>query len=254
MGIEEGLEGRTILLTRARGQGADLQKRLEFLGARAIHIPTIEFTAPQDWQAVDDGIARLVEYDWLLLTSANAVDEFFDRAGTIPDIRIAVVGPQTARRVRERGREPDLIPKNFRAAGLLDAFPNDLSRIRILFPRAEVADETLPERLRSRGATVDVVVVYRTVLPKKGRIELRGLLQASAIDCITLTSGSTVVNLLAMLDTPAPLKLLDHPSIAVIGPVTRKAALDSGLRVDVEAEAATIPALVEAIQRYFSNK
>jgi uroporphyrinogen III methyltransferase/synthase len=265
MGGEGNLEGWTILSTRARHQGRSLQTGLEALGARVIHIPTIEIVEPENWKTVDEVIGRLSDYDWLLLTSANAVDAFLDRvAGVgnvagVPDVKVAVVGPQTARRFRERGRNADLIPDSFRADGLLAALPADLSGVRIVLPRAQVADRALPNSLRARGASVDVVTVYRTQLPKEGRFELKGLLRAEAIDCITLTSGSTVQNLMDMLDTPDAdpadtLELLASPAIAVIGPVTARAARECGLKVDIEAESSTIPALVEAIQKYYLGR
>jgi uroporphyrinogen III methyltransferase/synthase len=244
------LEGRTILTTRAHGQGEELRQGLEALGAVVVHIPTIEFIPPADWTAAEEAIGRLSSYDWIVLTSANAVDTFIDRAGTLPGIRIAAVGQQTARRLGERGVEADLVPEKFRSEALLEQFSSDLTGVRILLPRAEVADETLPETLRSRGATVDVVVVYRTRIPDEGREDLRRLLREDAIDCITLTSGSTVQNLITMLGD----QHVSGTAIAAIGPVTRHAAEQAGLQVDIEPESAAVPDLVEAIRRHFEHR
>ena len=191
MNSESGLRGRTILTTRASGQGEELRQGLEALGAKVVHIPTIEFTPPESWSRVDDAIRGLADYDWIVFTSANAVDALMDRARNLPRVRIAAAGPQTARRLEERGFEVELIPDRFRAEGLLEQFPADLKGVRFLLPRAEVADETLPETLRSRGAAVDIVVVYRTRMPNDGREELRRLLGEGTIDCVTLTSGSS---------------------------------------------------------------
>ena len=251
---ESSLAGWTILTTRASGQGDELRRDLQALGATVVHIPTIEIVPPENWEAVDAAIGRLAEYDWLVFTSANAVDAFMDRAGTVPDVRIAVVGRQTARRLQARGTDADLIPDKFSAEGLLERFPTDLDGARILLPRAEVADETLPETLRSRGAAVDVVTVYRTRVPVDGRKELRRRLADRSIDCVTLTSGSMVHNLIEMLGPADASRLLAHPAIAVIGPVTRRAAEQAGLRVDIEPSSPTTPALVEAIQMYRVKK
>lgn len=248
---EPALTGRTVLITRATGQAEGLEDRLHALGATLIHIPTIEFAPPENWNAVDEAIARLGAYDWIIFTSVNAVDTFMDRAKGLSGNHVAAIGKQTAARLRQWGSEVKLIPDRFRAEGLLERFPADLTGLRILLPRAAVADETLPETLRSRGATVDVVTVYRTRMPESGGRALRRLLAEGTIDCITLTSGSTLENLIAMVGPAAAGKLLSGPAIAVIGPRTRSAVENAGLEVAIEPDAATIPDLVDAIRRYF---
>src|SRR5262249_36661622 len=157
------LSGKTVVITRAASQSADLRSSLEDLGARVIECPTIHIVPPTTWKPVDDAIRRLNTYNWLLFTSANAVEQFMDRMGSRrPAVPIAVVGSATGRKLGEWGLKPSLVPEDFRAEGLLAAFPSNLVGTRILFPRAEVARELLPEELRRRGATVDVVTVYRT--------------------------------------------------------------------------------------------
>ncbi len=162
------LTGKTILTTRAAAQSGELRARLEALGARVIECPTIEIVPVEDWSAVDLAVAALNTYNWLLLTSANAVECLMKRvqlAKITCEIPVAVVGTATARRLREWGLEPAIIPKEFRAEGLLKAMPTSLAGLSILFPRAEVAREILPRELRRRGARVDVVTVYRTLRP-----------------------------------------------------------------------------------------
>ena len=249
-----GLEGRTILTTRAKGQSAPLRERLEQLGARVLEIPTIEIVDPDSWAPVDTAIGKLTEYDWLILTSANAVRCFLDRLddqAIVP--AIAVVGSQTARKLQERGLTAALIPDEFRAEGLVEAFPEDLCGKRILVPRAEVAREYLPDTLRARGARVDVVTVYRTRRPLEGASRLRRSLNEEKIDCITLTSGATAQNLADMLGVSNLSEPFEGIAIAVIGPVTRDCAAQLGLRTDIQAASATIADLVAAIDRYFGN-
>src|SRR5262249_17427181 len=155
------LSGKTIVITRAASQSADLRTRLEDLGARVIECPTIQIVPPKSWKPVDDAIRRLRTYQWLLLTSANGVEQVMDRMGDRrPTIPIAVVGSATASKLSEWGLKTSLVPAEFRAEGLLESFPENLVGTRILFPRAEVARELLPDELRRRGATVDVVTVY----------------------------------------------------------------------------------------------
>ena len=121
------LRGKTIVITRAASQSADLRNRLEEKGARVIESPTIQIVPPTTWKPVDDVIRRMHTYQWLLFTSANAVEQFMDRMGDRrPSIPIAVVGSATAAKVGEWGLQAALIPKEFRAEGLLDVFPENL--------------------------------------------------------------------------------------------------------------------------------
>ena len=239
------LTGKTIVITRAAAQSGELRNRLEDLGARVIECPTIQIVPPKSWKPVDEAIRRLNSYQWLLFTSANAVEQFMDRmGGRRPAIPIAVVGSATAAKLGEWSLKPTLVPKEFRAEGLLEAFPENLVAVRILFPRAEIARELLPDELRRRGATVDVLTVYRTVKAFSGNIG--EILENEQVDCIVFTSPSTIPDDLHMLPTGT--------ALAAIGPVTREAAQLLGLKPDIVPIESTVPALVDAIARHFSIK
>jgi uroporphyrinogen III methyltransferase/synthase len=239
------LTGKTIVITRAASQSADLRSRLEDLGARVIECPTIHLVPPKSWKPVDEAIRRLNTYQWLLFTSANAVAQFMDRMGDRrPAIPIAVVGSATAAKLEEWGLKAALVPKEFRAEGLLEAFPENLVGTRILFPRAEVARELLPEELRRRGAIVDLITVYRTVKAFAGNIG--EILETERVDCIVFTSPSTIPEDLHMLPTGT--------ALAVIGPVTSEAAQLLGLKPDIVPIESTVPALVEYIKDHFEHR
>ena len=238
------LTGKTIVITRAASQSAELRNRLEDLGARVIECPTIQIVPPKSWKPVDEAIRQLHTYHWLLFTSANAVEQFMERMGQRrPAIPIAVVGSSTAAKLDEFGLQASLIPSEFRAEGLLKAFPQNLVGTRILFPRAEVARELLPDELRQRGATVDVVPVYRTVKAFSGNIG--EILESERVDCIIFTSPSTIPEDLHRLPTGT--------ALAVIGPVTREAAQLLGLKPDIVPVESTVLRLVESIKSYFSK-
>jgi uroporphyrinogen III methyltransferase / synthase len=238
------LIGKTIAITRAAAQSAELRSALEDRGARVIECPTIHIVPPRSWKPVDDAIRRLNSYQWLLFTSANAVEQFMGRMGERrPSIPIAVVGSATGRKLSEWGLVPSLVPSDFRAEGLLEAFPANLVGNRILFPRAEVARELLPEELRRRGATVNIVTVYRTVKAMAGNIG--DILETERVDCIVFTSPSTIPEDLHTLPT--------FTRLAVIGPVTREAAQLLGLKPDIVAAESTVPALVLAIEASFKD-
>src|SRR5439155_8249216 len=239
------LSGKTVLITRAASQSAELRSQLEDLGARVIECPTIQIVPPTTWKPVDEAIRRLNTYQWLLFTSANAIEQFMDRMGQRrPTIPIAVVGSATAAKLAEWQLKPSLVPKEFRAEGLLSAFPENLVGTRILFPRAEVAREMLPDELRRRGATVDIVVVYRTVKALFGSVG--DILASERIDCIAFTSPSTIPDDLHSL--PA------DTALAVIGLVTREAAQLLGLKPDIVPVESTVASLVNAIKDHLKNE
>src|SRR5689334_22460176 len=238
------LSGKTVLITRAASQSAELRNRLEDLGARVIECPTIQIVPPKSWKPVDDAIRQLNTYHWLMFTSVNAVEQFMDRMGQRrPAIPIAVVGSSTATKLGEWGLQASLVPNEFRAEGLLRAFPDNLVGTRILFPRAEVARELLPEELRRRGATVDIVAVYRTVKAFVGSVG--DILASEHVDCVVFTSPSTIPDDLHSL--PA------STALAVIGPVTAEAAQLLGLKPDIVPVESTVPSLVDAIMNHLKK-
>ena len=219
------------------------------MGARVIECPTIQIVDPDDWTPVDDAIRRLNSYQWLLFTSATAVEPFIKRldlSGDQVHIPIAVVGTATARRLKDWHLEPSLVPSDFRAEGLLAAFPSDLSGTAILFPRAETARELLPDELRRRGSRVDVVTVYRTVKAEA----IREIVAGEPIDCAIFTSPSTIRYLAEELDAPLS-EVLKGAAIAAIGPVTRDAAEALGLHVSIVPQQSTIEDLVSSVASYF---
>jgi len=249
------LRGKTILTTRAASHAGDLSDRLQLLRARVLECPTIELEPIENWTAIDAAIARMNSYNWLLFTSANAVDYFMKRLAAVHgvcSIPIAVVGSTTAKKLEHWKLAPSLIPDRFNAEGLLEAFPKDLPGVRILFPRAESAREVLPEELRRRGAVVDVLPVYRTKKALDGVMDLRQILANERIDCVVFTSPSAIRFMAETLEEDLA-TALNGISIAVIGPVTARACEPFGLRATIEPQTATIPDLVEAIRRHFAT-
>jgi len=249
------LTGKTILTTRAASQSGELRSKLEALGARVIECPTIEIVPIDDWSAADGAVQNLGSYEWLLFTSANAVEYFMQRvdaAGVKCQVPVIAVGSATARRARERNLNPDIVPREFRAEGVLEAMPQDLYGTKILFPRAETARDLLPQELRRRGARVDIVTVYRTIRPAAGSTPMAEIIASEKIDCIVFTSPSTIRYLAESVGEPI-LKLLSKVPIAVIGPVTREAVQEFGLETRIVPQESTIEALVAAIQNALSE-
>jgi uroporphyrinogen III methyltransferase/synthase len=223
-----------------------------------IELPTIEIRPASDYAPLDRAISTLSCYDWLIFTSANGVRFFIDRLDRSGmDLRalrarICAIGPATRAAVEALHLKVDLMGKEYVAEGLLDAFAAyDLAGKRVMLPRAAVARDLVPVELTRRGAQVDVVEAYRTVIPEDGAAHARELFSAAhKPDCITFTSSSTAQNFVAMVGTNG----LEDVKVVSIGPVTSQTARNLGLRVDAEAQPYTIDGLVNAILQRFPMK
>ena len=244
---EAPLAGRRIVTTRAEGQSGEFAARLRALGAEVLEFPTISIRPPADFAPLDAAIARLREYDWLIFTSANGVRFFAERLKAPPkDLRakVCAIGPATRRAVEELGLKVDIVPPEYVAESLVEAFAGEeLHGKRMLLPRAAVARDIAPEALRARGAVVDVVEAYRTLVPEDAAERAREIFGVRKPDWITFTSSSTVNNFVAAAGREA----LDGVRVASIGPVTSQTLREHGVRVDAEAARYTTGGLVEAI-------
>jgi uroporphyrinogen III methyltransferase / synthase len=249
------LFGRRIVITRARQQAEALAERLENYGAETLEYPTIQVADPDDPAAVERAYAAIADYDWLVLTSANGAERFFhgylaggrDIRG-LHGVRIAAIGPATRGAIERYGVRVAVEPAQYRAEALVEAL-GAVAGSRILLARAQHAREVLPSVLRERGAVVDVLALYRTVLPH----EVPPVDAILAADMITFTSASTVDNFLSAAGASGR-SLLRRIAIAAIGPITAGALERVGVAADVVADPYTIDALVDAIVDYFANR
>src|SRR5215472_17570458 len=245
------LFGKRIVVTRAREQADALSARLHALGADVVELPTIEIRPAADYAALDQAIAELACYAWLIFTSANGVRFFLNRldrsAADLRSLRarICAIGPATRAAIEALHLKVDLMGKEYVAEGLLAAFEaHDLSGKRVLLPRAAVARDLVPVELTRRGAHVDVVEAYRTVMPQDAAARAREVFGGPhRPDIVTFTSSSTVRNCVEAAGAAA----LADVKVASIGPVTSRTARELGLHVDYEAREFTIDGLVEAI-------
>jgi uroporphyrinogen-III synthase len=251
------LANKVILITRTRHQASDLAAQLEALGATAILIPTIEIAPPTSFAALDAALTCLRTYDWLLFTSANAVEAFHRRAQflhlTQLPKHIAVVGPATLNAANAIGLNVDLIPPQYIGESLAKALLPDAAGKSFLLIRAAEAPDTLPETLTAAGATVTIAEAYRNQLPLNSIPALRYLFSTPANypDAITFTSASTAQNLIALLEV-ANLTLPPNITLASIGPITSQALRDLGHQPTIEAPESTIPALVQSLLKHFT--
>ncbi|MEY2598753.1 MAG: uroporphyrinogen-III C-methyltransferase [Verrucomicrobiota bacterium] len=252
------LRGRRIVVTRTRQQAGVLSVGLRELGADVFELPTIRIEPPTNLREFAELVQDVHQYDWLVFTSPNGVTAFFDTfykiyedARSLGGVRIAAIGPATAKRVREYRFGVDLQPEVFVAEGIIEAFEKQFGSVenqRILLARAEQAREVLPKELTKLGAIVDEAVAYRTVPETEDVSGGITRFREEGADMITFTSSSTVENFMALkLPMPPDLRM------ASIGPITSQTMRDLGLRVDVEASQYDIPGLIAAIEKYYAS-
>ena len=252
------LFGQTVLVTRAREQASVLTELLEERGARCIEAPAIKMIDPESFAPLDDAIACLDRYDWIIFTSTNGVDSFFRRlhhAGrdsrALAQAKVAAIGAQTAGQLEKFGIRADIIPLEFRAEGIVKALDGQIaSGMKVLIPRAAVARDVLPVKLTELGATVTVAPAYRTVAGETDGKRIAGKLAMGEISLVTFTSSSTVTNLLELLGEGGA-ELIRKAKVACIGPITAATCVEHGIRPDVIADEYTISGMVEAIDTLF---
>ncbi len=255
------LFGRRILVTRTSEQAGAFTEILAGYGADPIAVPTIRTVPPADWKELDMAIRRISRYDWAIFTSINGVRYFFDRVyelghdlRILKGVKICAIGPATARAVKERGINVDLVPGEYRAEAVITALGKRRIRgRRFLLPRALKAREVLPEEIKRCGGKIDVVTAYRTVKPRKEAARIRELLESGGVDVVTFTSSSTVSNFASIFKKGELKELLRGVRVACIGPITAATAREKGLCVDIMPERYTIPALAEAIADHFGS-
>lgn len=237
------LFGRRIIVTRAREQAPELSEKLRSLGADAIEFPVIEIQPPADPGPLDRAIEQLAVYDWLIFTSVNGVRYFLDRLdASARDLRslrarVCTIGPATRRAIECLHLKTDLMPEEYVAESLVQAFSSiDLDGARVLIPRAAVARDVVPLELTKMGAQVDIVEAYRTVVPDHKK-------SVPKADWITFASSSSVRNYIEI----AGRESLDGVRVASIGPITSETARSLGITVSAEARPYTIEGLIAAI-------
>jgi uroporphyrinogen III methyltransferase/synthase len=245
------LAGRGVVVTRARAQASDLSARLRDLGADVVELPVIRIAPIPGGEDIDRMVAAIGEYDLLVLTSVNGVDQLFarlrergaDARAIRRDARVVAIGPATAARLEAHGVVPDLVPERYVAEGILEALaPEDLRGRRVLVARAREARAELVHGLRAMGAAVDEVALYETLADTPSEADLERALRAGYL---TFTASSTVTRFLGLLGDRGPAAVGGR--VVSIGPITSATARAAGLPVHAEAREHTIDGLVAAL-------
>lgn len=253
------LAGRKIVVTRPVEEAEVLSEKLRGLGATTVELSTIKIIPPEQLELLNHAVKKLEEYDWVVFTSIHGVRSLTDRMvalkvplGALAKPKVAAIGPATASELTKHGRSPDFVPREYLSEKIADSL-GDLSGKRVLLPRADIASPILPTELRKRGAIVDEVAAYRTVIPEDLTAERVRMVLSKGVDLVTFTSPSTVRNLASVVGSEELLSYLRGAKVGCIGPVTCEAARELGITVDLVAETHTVNALVEAIVNEIRN-
>jgi len=266
------LFGKRILVTRPREQAAELVDRLEAMGAEAIEAPMIRIAPPEDFGPLDAAAARAAAFDWIVFSSANAVDAFLGRLLASPrdlrelkGVKLCAVGPATGERLSRYGLKADLVPAEHRAESVLHAILESTpasttaraAGLKVLLPRADIGRELLADELRKHGADVTEAIAYRTLAAEPdpdSDLDIYRMLLERRIDVVTFTSASAVRSFVGILGAEPAADLLRATVVAAIGPVTAEAITQHGIQTTVMPAEYTVPAMVEAIANYFEHQ
>lgn len=250
---KKALFGQRIVVTRARHQASVLSQEIEDLGGEPWEFPAIELAPPSDPQKLIQAIQQLKRFNWLVFTSVNGVEEFFNvlkaqgkDVRDLAGIELVAIGPATQAALENRGLRVSFVPEEYRAEKIIEGLASRvLPGQSVLLARAEEARDILPESLKALGADVWDVPAYRTIVGQANKEELKTLLRDKMIHAVTFTSSSTVRNFLKLLDGDQ--SLLEGVKLFSIGPITSQTARELGLTVHREANKYTIKGLVQSL-------
>ena len=256
MSERKPLAGRRVLVTRARHQAGQLSAELAKLGAEMIEIPAIEVVPPESFEELDRALKHPGRYDWLVVTSTNAVRAMRDRftqlevsAEGLRGWEVAAVGATSARALAEWGLQPSITPKEYVAESLVEAIGDRVRGKRVLIVRAATARDVIPDALKALGAEIVVAEAYRTVIPEGSVERVAELFEGASPDAATFTSSSTVSNFFHLLHSAG---FKDRPPgmrAVSIGPITSQTLREHGWEPAAEADPHDIPGLVAATVR-----
>jgi uroporphyrinogen-III synthase/uroporphyrinogen III methyltransferase/synthase len=247
------LDGRRVLVTRAAHQAGKLSEGLRELGAEPVEVAVLEMVAPESYAPLDEALQHLDRYDWLILTSSNALQVIIARGASLgvnpastDGLNVAAVGRATAEAAQHYGFNVAVVPEAYVAESLVSALSKKVRGKCILLPCAAVARDVIPDALRAAGAVVDGFEAYRNVLPEAAPERLHRAVK-EGLDAATFTSSSSVTHLAeAASQAGIPWPLANLPAIS-IGPVTSQTLRESGWPPAAEAEPSDIPGLIAAV-------
>jgi len=255
------LQGRVIAVTRAEQQLGEARRLFEQAGATVLDLPALVIGPPDTWGPLDDALAELEEFHWLVVSSANGVEAVEQRLRRLGSslahrprgLKIAAVGRKTAARLEALGAPADFVPPQFVADSLIDHFPVSGWGLRLLLPRVQSGGRTLlAEAFGEAGARVVEVAAYESRCPEALPAAAAEALAAGAVDALTFSSGKTVQHTAQLLERhfgESWRRTLEGVALVSIGPQTSQACVQALGRVDAEASPHDLDGLVAACGR-----
>ncbi len=260
-GASSVLAGKRIVITRSAAQSETLEQELRIRGAIPVVLPLVSFAEPEDFAPLDAAIRSIQQFDWMILTSAQAVRAVVKRGEELKlspirrenKLQIACVGPVTAEAVQQAGFRVEYVAETHTGAALAEELGKRLQGAKVFLPRSDRANPDLPPALKRRGALVTEVIAYRTLRPTA--VDERNLRQIAegAADAVLFFSPSAVQHFAGLFGGEQLRALQDKLAITAVGPVTAKALREAGVQRTVLAGDTTAPAVVEALEKHFAG-
>ena len=255
------LAGKRIVITRSAAQSEALARDLSARGAIPVVLPLVSFADPEDFAPLDAAIAGIDRFDWIILTSAQAVRAVVKRSEELKrslihsgsKLRIASVGPVSAEAARRAGLSVEYVAETHTGASLAEELGSRLQGAKVFLPRSDRANPELPPALKRHGAQVTEVVAYRTLRPTD--VDQRNLKQISegAADAVLFFSPSAVQHFAELFGSEQLRALQAKLAITAVGPVTANALREAGVRRLVISADTTAEAVVEALEKHFAG-
>ena len=250
---EKPLFGKNIVVTRCRTQSSALAEKISDMGGNPIEVPTIKIQKVEDNKELEAEINRIKDYTYIIFSSKNAVDIFFEKLNdmgydtrALYNSKICAVGVETAKAIKSRGIITDIVPEKYVAEGLYEELKDIINENdKILIPRAKNARDFLVNKL-SEKCYIKEVITYESVIDNDKKNLALEVIEDENIDYITFSSSSTVKNFITLIGEEN-LEKLENKKIISIGPITSKTIEDFGLKVYKEAEVATIDSMIDSI-------
>jgi uroporphyrinogen-III synthase len=254
------LKGKRVVVTRAAEQSESLVKALRDLGAVPLLLPMVAFATPDDVTALDAAIRGAAEFDWMLLTSQNALRALQERSETLRlrladafrEVRIAAVGPATADAAKAVGLAVEYVALKHRGAELAEELGERVHGKQVFLPRSDRANPGLVEKLKELGAQVKDVVAYKTVRPdEQGAVDAEKIVREGA-DAVLFFSPSAVHHFRDLVGERTFVEFSRRAVFTAIGPVTEKALREAKVERVVMAEDTTVNAVIAVLEHYFA--
>ncbi|MGM9926575.1 MAG: uroporphyrinogen-III synthase [Bacillus sp. (in: firmicutes)] len=242
------LRGKKVLITRPERDSRSFADSIARYGGKPVAIPLIGFQAC-DLTAADRQLLRTInEFDWLVFTSKNGVEYFFQQYKEKKLPHIAVIGTKTMEALEKHGYKPSFVPSQFVAETFVEEFiPFIEEKASVLVVKGNLARSLIKERLEVSGRRCQEIILYENQLPIESEARLQQALQTKQIDVVTFSSSSTVHHFMQVVKAHHLQKHIEHLTYACIGPVAKKTAEQYGLSVDICAEPFTMDGLLQGL-------